>query len=92
MDRQQLKGCMKSTEDIGCVQYLERIAETASDLEDWLGRNAGDTADWPVKITSDQEGAEKLCSLLTDLHEALMPYRRLSGKLTLKAPMNPNED
>lgn len=72
--------------DIGRIQYLERIAETASDLEYWLGRNVGDTADWPIRISGDQESTGKLCSLLMDLQAALMPYRRSSGKLTLKAP------
>lgn len=76
---------MSAPIDIGRLQYLERIAETASDLEHWLGRNAGDNADWPIRINSDQEGARKLCALLQDLHDALMPYRR-PGNLTLKAP------
>lgn len=82
---------MSATNDIGRLQYLERIAETASNLEYWLGRNVGDNADWPVSIKADQEGANKLCSLLMDLQEALMPYRRSSGKLMLSAPMNPDE-
>lgn len=80
-----------NTTDIGRLQYLERIAETASNLEHWLGRNVGDNADWPIRITGDQEGADKVCSLLQDLKDALMPYRRSPGKLTLNAPMNPDE-
>lgn len=82
---------MSTPADIGRLQYLERIAETADALEHWLGRNVGDNADWPIRINGDQEGADKLCALLMDLQKALMPYRGSSGKLMLSAPMNPDE-
>lgn len=58
---------------IDCVrlQCLERIAETADELEGWMGENVGDSDEWPIRITGDQDGTSKLCALINDLRGAL---------------------
>lgn len=61
--------------DIGRLQYLERVFETADVLERWLGENTGTNDDWPIEIKADSEGASKLSTLLQDLKYALMPLR-----------------
>lgn len=64
-----------SKTDIGRIQYLERVYETADALEVWLDDNVGTSSDWPVEIKADEDGAIMLTKLLTDLKHALMPLR-----------------
>lgn len=54
---------------------LERIARAADAFEDWLGKNSGTTADWPIKIKADKDGANEISKLLNDLAIALKPFR-----------------
>jgi hypothetical protein len=58
------------------VKDLLEIAKAADLLEKFLGDNCGDNDDWPIRITADEEGAKALSSLLSNLHEALSPYRQ----------------
>ena len=58
------------------MAVLERIADTAHKLEDFLGRNAGDNADWPVRLKADDEAiADEFSDLLETLRLNLLPYR-----------------
>jgi hypothetical protein len=64
--------------DIGRTQYLERIAESADALESWLGKNTGTNDEWLVEIKAhDEESANRITRLLSDLKDALTPYRRM---------------
>jgi hypothetical protein len=58
------------------MKHMEDVAACADRLEDWLGKNAGTNADWPVALKChDVETADTLSELLTDLKKALAPYR-----------------
>ncbi len=60
-------------------ETLSRIAMAASSLEEFLGSNAGSTADWPIEMCArdnDEESATRLARLLTELANALKPYRK----------------
>lgn len=58
------------------VNELIVIAECASRLEEWLGYNAGPTADWPVQLNVDNVlDAKALSDHLQMLKAALVPYR-----------------
>ena len=60
---------------------METIAMRADALETWLWTNAGTNADWPVRITTDNEDdSGRLVELLTDLRKALEPFRLRNGK------------
>lgn len=57
------------------LEALLRIAEAAHLLEEWMGRNSGTNDDWPIEIKADKDGADTLSTMLTELHQALVPYR-----------------
>jgi hypothetical protein len=62
--------------------HLKRIAEAADSLEHWLSSNTGANSDWPIAIKADnEEAAEKISALLTDLRKALAPYRAAKALL-----------
>ena len=56
-------------------RQLFPIVYAADVLEEYLGKNTGDNADWPVSIKGDEQGALKVLQLLQTLHDALKPYR-----------------
>lgn len=51
------------------------VVRAADILEEYLGRNTGTTADWPIEIKGDQDSAPHLTNLLQELVTALKPYR-----------------
>lgn len=59
-------------------QELEAIVKAADSFEHWLGKNSGDNAYWPIRITCDEAGAVTVTMLLSKLHEALKPWRSMS--------------
>jgi len=48
----------------------------AEDLERWLSQNTGTTADWPIEIKADEDGARDLSQRLNALRKTLDPVRR----------------
>lgn len=61
---------------------LIKIVLAADALEEYLGKNTGDNADWDVKIAANgPECANKLSGLLSDLSMALKPYRECKTPL-----------
>lgn len=68
-----------SSDSIYC--QLRAIAWAAHELEKFLGENSGTTSDWPCDIVCDNaETSDKLTQLLSELHEALKPFRDQLGK------------
>lgn len=58
-----------------CEQLLA-IANAAHSLEKFLGENSGTTSDWPCDIVCDnEESSNELSRLLSELHDALVPFR-----------------
>jgi hypothetical protein len=52
------------------LRNLRECARSARRLCDWLGKNAGVNADWPVDLVCRDEAAmKKLCALLNDLEK-----------------------
>lgn len=49
----------------------QNLIQAAKDLDSFLGRNAGDNADWPIEITADKEHADELCKRLNALQAAV---------------------
>jgi len=63
------------------------IAWAAHELEDGLGRNCMNHADWPADIVVDNtKDADRLTELLKNLQEQLKPYRKKLG-----LPLNAKE-
>jgi hypothetical protein len=59
------------------IGRMKPVVEVADALEAYLGANSGTTADWPVEINADEDGAAKVCELLNALKQALKPIREL---------------
>lgn len=60
------------------VKALRRVYKAADALEQWLGDNAGPTADYPIRITGDRRpNIEKMCRRLDALRKALIPLREV---------------
>jgi hypothetical protein len=55
------------------IERLQKVEAAARELESFLGRNSGTTADWPIniKIRGDHEVADELCRLLNQLKDSL---------------------
>lgn len=49
----------------------EHIEACARRLMDLLGKNSGDTADWPIRINADDDISSELCKCLNDLQDAI---------------------
>jgi len=65
------------------VAELVVIAVAADELEDFIGKNAGHNADFPMALKFDNdETAEHVARLFTNLNKALRPYRIENGKPT----------
>lgn len=55
------------------LNALRLVAKAALELEGFLGKNAGDNADWPVALRcQDQETADRLTQLLQNLKDRLL--------------------
>lgn len=49
-----------------------RVAKAAKRLTDFIGRYQGETADWPMSITFDNdEYAEAFCKIMNDLQDRI---------------------
>lgn len=58
------------------LQNLINIVYAADELENYLAKNSGVSADWPIDIKCrDEESSTKLNELLNKLHQALKTYR-----------------
>ncbi len=55
---------------------FKEIVKAADELEDYLYRNSGTSADWPIRITPDKDCRECLAALLNNLRTTLKPYRK----------------
>lgn len=57
---------------------IDAIIQTAHDFESYIYAMAGQTADYPIRITADNKQArEEFVARMNALSEALKPVRRL---------------
>ncbi len=58
------------------VPELFRIAKAADKLENFIGKNSGHTADFPMSIVCDNDETSQMAAdLLTELNDALKVFR-----------------
>lgn len=65
-----------------CDEYktLLRIVKAADALEQWLGDNAGPTADYPIRITGTRlSDVNQMARRLDRLKDALTPFREVKS-------------
>jgi hypothetical protein len=67
----QLPPHCKDRETARHLEAVLKIAEAASELHELLNGTVGDNADWPVKITVNEDYAEELCRKMNELREKL---------------------
>lgn len=57
----------------------DAIAVAADQLEGYLHKNVGTTADYPLSLKGDEDSVPEVVRLLTALRQALKPYREAKG-------------